>query len=112
MTAFPRWTPLFRTEAWRRIGLLVFALCYGVFFFRMTRTGFRSWFSEDDLLNTYYCWSRPTLDLLRANVLFVNSYYRPAAELVYCGIYAVFGFNPAPFNVFRFVLGVANLFVL
>ena len=78
----------------------------------MTRTGFRFWFSEDDLMNTYYCWSRPAFDLLRANVLFVNNYYRSAAEVVYCGSYALFGFNPVPLSIFRFALGVANLFVL
>jgi hypothetical protein len=60
--AAPVWRPLFRTEAWRRTGLLVFVLCYGVFFFRMTRTGFRSWFSGDNLLNTYYGWSYATFN--------------------------------------------------
>lgn len=102
----------FRTGTWRTAALAIFTVCYAVFFFWMTRTGFGSWFSEDDLLNTYYCWSRPTLDLLRANIFFVNSYPRPAGELIYCGGYALFGFDPVPFNVFRFVLGAANVVLL
>ena len=108
----PHWSPLFRTDTWRRTGFFIFWLLYTVFFFRMTRTGFRSWFSEDDLLNTYYCWWRPTSYLLRSNILLVGNYYRPAAELVYCGSHWFFGFNPVPLNIFRFVLGAVNLAVL
>ena len=107
-----RWTPWFQTEAWRRTGLVVVAVSYAIFFFRMVRTGFRSWFSQDDLLNLYYCWSRPALDLLRANVLFVNNYNRPAAELLYRVLYSLFGFNPAASNAVRFAFCVANLAVL
>lgn len=101
-----------RADRWRRAGLWCFALGYAIFFFRMTRTGFRSWFSSDDLLNLYFGWSRPLPELLRANVQFVNSYYRPFAELVYYVTYSLFGFNPAPFNVIRFLLGAANVAVL
>jgi hypothetical protein len=96
----------------RDIALAIFALCYGVWFFRMTRYGLHSWFSEDDLLNIYYCWSKPFSDLLRGNIVFFNHYNRPMGELLLYVLYSAFGFNPGPFNIVRMILCFASLVVL
>ena len=96
----------------RDIALAVFALCYGIWFFRMTRYGLHSWFSEDDLLNIYYCWSKPFSALLRGNIVFFSHYSRPMGELLLYVLYSAFGFNPAPFNVVRMLLCFASLVVL
>jgi hypothetical protein len=78
----------------------------------MVRTGLHSWFSSDDLLNTYYCWSHPIRDPIVGNIVFFNHYYRPMGELLLACLYAVFGFNPGPFNIVRLVLCAADVVVL
>ncbi len=78
----------------------------------MTRNGLRSWFSQDDLLNLYYCWSRPLSHLLLGGTVILGNAYRPAGEFLYYVLYALFGFHPAAFNVVRLALCCVNAGVL
>src|ERR1700689_3571982 len=95
-----------------RAALLAFAVCYAAYFFQMVRPGLNSWFSEDDLLSLFYCWSRPLGDLLKALVLFWQPYARPLRELVFYILFSAWGFDPFPSNVLRMVLCALNVVVL
>jgi hypothetical protein len=98
------------SERRRDIALAIFALAYGIYFFRMTRYGLHSWFSEDDLLNIYYSWSRPLSAALTG--AFSGHYRRPLTELLLKAMYFGFGFHPGPFNVVRLLLCGLNVVVL
>lgn len=80
------------------------AIALFVWFVYVTRAGFVCWFDGDDLMNLHYCWSRPWSALLKANLAFWSSYYRPAGELFYRTIYSIWGFHPLPFRIAAMVL--------
>jgi hypothetical protein len=61
--------------------------------------GLSSWFDADDLMNIHMYWAKPWSALLKANLMFWSSYYRPAGGLFYLSIYDLFGFNPLPFRI-------------
>jgi len=65
----------------------------------LVRGGLASWFDADDLMNLHIYWSRPWSALLKANLEFWSSYYRPAGGLFYRSIYALWGFHPLPFRI-------------
>src|SRR5579871_3106314 len=73
-------------------------------FLRFAAIGLYSWFDGDDLMNLHYYWSRPWSALLKANVFFWSSYYRPGGGLFYRPIYVWFGFHPLPFHIVSFTL--------
>lgn len=75
-------------------GILLF--CWFIF---VIRGGLASWFSGDDLMNLNYYRSRPWTSLLKANLCFWSSYYRPGGGLFYRSIYALWGFRPLPFRI-------------
>lgn len=81
----------------------VLALAAGVALFAwfvfVVRGGLTSWFDADDLMNIHIYWARPWSDLLKANLAFWSSYYRPAGGLFYRSIYALWGFHPLPFRI-------------
>jgi hypothetical protein len=95
-----------------RAALLGFAVAYAAYFFMMVSPGLNSWFSEDDLLSLFYCWSKPLGDLLKALVFFWQPYTRPLRELVFYILYSAWGFDPFPSNVLRTVLCALNVAVL
>jgi hypothetical protein len=86
----PRYGRLARYVA----GILLF-----YWFIFLIRGGLVSWFSSDDLMNLNYYWSRSWISLLKANLFFWSSYYRPGGGLFYRSIYALWGFHPLPFRV-------------
>ena len=88
----------------RRFLFAATALFYAVFFVFMTKNGLKSYFSQDDLLNIYYCWSRSLSHLLLGGTVIAGNAYRPAGELLYDALFALFGFHPAAFNVVRLIL--------
>ncbi len=73
-------------------------------FLFLVRGGLASWFDSDDLMNLYYYWSRPLSALLKANLFFWSSYYRPAGGLFYRIIFALWGFHPLPFHIAALIL--------
>ena len=70
----------------------------------LTRLRLDCWFDADDLMNLYYYWSRPWSALLKANLFFWSSYYRPGGGLFYRCIYSLWGFHPLPFQVAALIL--------
>src|ERR1039457_5830252 len=81
----------------------VLALAAGVALFAwfvfVVRAGLASWVDADDLINIHRYWAKPWFALLKANLAFWSSYYRPAGGLFYLSIYDLWGFNPLPFRI-------------
>jgi hypothetical protein len=88
-------------------GLALFA-----WFVFVTRAGLTCWFDGDDVMNLHYYWSRPWPALLKANLFFWSSYYRPAGGLFYRSIFAVWGFHPLPFRIAALALLYLNFALL
>ncbi len=78
----------------------------------LVRGGLASWFDADDLMNLNYYWTRSWPQLLRANLFFWSSYYRPGGGLFYRSMYALWGFHPLPFRIAVMVLLCVNLVLL
>jgi hypothetical protein len=93
-------------ERWLPFVALAAILLY---FSYWARLGFGSWFSGDDLLNLYYVWWHSSSELVRGLFLLNPVYPRPLGELFLIAPYHFWGFNPAPWNVLRFVLCAANI---
>ncbi len=81
--------------------LLAFAVgaALWAWFVFVVRGGLASWFDGDDLMNIHMYWTKPWSALLKANLMFWSSYYRPAGGLFYLSIYDLWGFNPLPFRI-------------
>ena len=81
----------------------VLALAAGValfaWFVYLVRGGLASWFGADDLMNMHMYWTRPWPALLKANLAFWSSFYRPAGGLYYRSIFDLWGFHPLPFHI-------------
>ena len=79
------------------------ALAAGValfaWFVYLVRGGLASWFDADDLMNIHMYWTRPWPALLKANLVFWSSFYRPAGGLYYRSIFDLWGFHPLPFHI-------------
>lgn len=94
--------------------VLAFAAGVGLFawFVFLIRGGLASWFSADDLMNTHIYWTRPWSALLKANLAFWSSFYRPAGGLFYKSIYTLWGFHPLPFHIVALVFLSVNFALL
>ena len=77
-------------------------------FLFLIRGGLACWFDADDLMNCYYYWSRPWSALVKANLAFWSSYYRPGGGLFYRSIFALWGFHPLPFRIAVLALLAVN----
>ena len=95
----------------RPLALAVGVALYGWFVF-LVRGGLASWFDNDDLMNLHYYWSRPWSALLKGNLEFWSSYYRPAGGLFYRAILALWGFHPLPFRIAVMALLSVNFALL
>jgi len=100
---------------WDRSGrvltlLTELALC--VWFVYLIRGGLASWFDGDDLMNLDRYWERPWAELLKSNLMFWTSYYRPAGGLFYRVIYGLWGFQPLPFHVAALAFLLVNFWLL
>lgn len=83
-----------------------------VWFVLLIRRGLASWFGADDLMNLHIYWTRPWSALLKANLAFWSSFYRPAGGLFYKSIYALWGFHPLPFHIVALALLSVNFALL
>jgi hypothetical protein len=88
------------------------ALFIGAFFLAFTWRGMLLYFTGDDMMNLYGYWSRPLVDLIRANILFWTPYYRPFGGLIYRTIFALFGFNPRPLYILFYATLLLNLYLV
>lgn len=92
-----------KSDKFSRIAAYSIGAALFIWFVYLIRGGFTSWFDNDDLMNLHYYWSRPWPALLKANLCFWSSYYRPGGGLFYRVIYSLYGFNPLPFRIAAFV---------
>src|SRR5580704_10760967 len=76
-----------------------------------TRDGLASYFSGDDLMNTYLAWQKPLLRLAGENLFFFSPGYRPFGNLVYRLLFEMVGFHPLPFRIACFALLFLNLYL-
>jgi len=90
----------------------VFAGAFLVYFLWFTADGLNSWFSDDDILNIHYYWSRPWSTLVKANLVFFSGSPRPLGGLYDMGIFAIWGLHPLPYRVGALALVLANLLLL
>ncbi len=96
----------------RRIAAYGAGLGLFAWFVFLVRGGLASWFDADDLMNLYYYWTRPWSGLLKANLFFWSSYYRPAGGVFYKSIHALWGFHPLPFRIASLALLCAGFVLL
>jgi len=88
-----------RADKLGRVLVLAAGVALFAWFVFVVRGGLASWFDGDDLMNMHMYWSKPWSALLKANLTFWSSYYRPAGGLFYRSIYALWGFNPLPLRI-------------
>jgi hypothetical protein len=81
------------------------------FFLAFTWRGMLGYFTGDDVMNLYGYWSRPVIDLIKANILFWTPYYRPFGGVIYRTCFALFGFNPLPLYIWYYTTLVLNLYL-
>jgi len=91
---------------------LVTGLALFAWFVLLVKAGLTCWFDGDDLMNMHYYWVRGWPALLKANLAFWSSYYRPGGGLFYQSLYALFGFHPLPFRIAVLVLLSVNFALL
>ena len=101
-----------RSEKLARIVTLATGAALFAWFIFVTRGGLTSWFDNDDLMNIFYCWSRPWSALLKANLEFWSTYYRPGGGLFYRTIFDLYGFHPLPFRIATHVLLAVDFVLL
>ena len=81
-------------------------------FVYLIRGGLACWFDEDDLMNMHIYWAPPWSTVLKANLAFWSSFYRPGGGLFYRPIYDLWGFHPLPFRIAVLVLLSVNFALL
>src|ERR1700675_2610413 len=95
----------------RRVTCILAGLFIAAFFVGFTWRALLMYFSGDDVMNLYGYWSRPTADLVRANILFWTPYYRPFGGVIYRTLFALFGFNPRPLYILYYASFLLNLYL-
>ncbi len=95
----------------RRVPLVLSSIVVVSIWIWFTRDGLASYFSGDDLMNTYLAWQKPLLRLAGENVLFFSPGYRPFGNLLYRLLFEMAGFHPLPFRIACFVLLFLNLYL-
>ena len=88
-------------------GVLVVA----VYFFRLTRAGFKGGFTPDDCMNLYRSWIFPVGALVKANLLFFlpSDFIRPMGEAWYRMVFAFAGWDARPFHVANIAILTVNI---
>ena len=81
-------------------------------FVYLIRGGLTSWFDADDLMNLFFSVEGTWAALLKANLMFWSSYYRPAGGLFYRAIYDLWGFHPLPFHIAAFAFVLVDFWLL
>jgi hypothetical protein len=99
-------------DKWYRVAGMAAGVGLFAWFIVLVRNGLMAWFDGDDLMNLHYYWSRPWSALLKANLEFWSSYYRPGGGLFYRLIYAAWGFHPLPFRIAVLALLSVNFVLL
>jgi hypothetical protein len=86
----------------------LFIACFFLFF---TWRGLLVYYTGDDMMNLYGYWTEPWSTLIKQNVFFWTTSYRPFGGVIYRTLFAIFGFNPYPEYVIYFGAMIANLWL-
>jgi hypothetical protein len=101
-----------RADKLSRVLVLAAGVALFAWFVYLVRGGLASWFDGDDLMNLHVYWVRPWPALLKANLAFWSSFYRPAGGLFYRSIFDLWGFHPLPFHIAALALLSVNFVLL
>ncbi len=91
---------------------LVAAVAIALYFGSLTAPGFSTLFAPDDFQNMYRYWNPGLGEVIRANLLFVTSFYRPLGAVFYLPLLHLFGFHPLPYRIVYHALLWLNLGLL
>jgi hypothetical protein len=86
----------------------LFIACFFLFF---TWRGLIVYYTGDDMMNLYGYWVQPVSALVKGNLFFWTTYYRPFGGIIYRVLFAIFGFNPYPEYVVYFAAMLFNLWL-
>ena len=92
-----------------RFGPALFLLAY---FFWFAGGGLRARFTGDDLMNLNFHLTPSLPELLRSNLTYWSTAYRPMGGIFYVAVYRLAGLRPMPFRVLCFALLLANLWLM
>jgi hypothetical protein len=81
-------------------------------FLRMAGDSLGARFAADDMMNIYGHWVAGPWGLVKANVLFFSTAYRPMGGLFHLPILYFAGLNPLPYHAVYLLLLMANLYLL
>ena len=86
----------------------IFIACFFLFF---TWRGLLVYYTGDDMMNLYGYWTEPLSTLVKQNIFFWTSSYRPFGGVIYRIVFGIFGFNPYPEYVIYYAAMLTNLWV-
>lgn len=86
----------------------LFVACFFLFF---TWRGLIVYYTGDDMMNLYGYWTEPVSTLIKQNIFFWTTSYRPFGGVIYRIIFGIFGFNPYPEYVIYFAAMLTNLWL-
>ena len=92
-----------------RFGPALFLLAY---FFWFAGGGLRARFTGDDLMNLNFHLTPSFPQLLRSNLTYWSTAYRPMGGIFYVAVYRLAGLRPMPFRVVCFALLLVNLWLM
>ena len=92
-----------------RFGPAIFLLAY---FFWFAGGGLRARFTGDDLMNLNFHLTPSFPGLLKSNLTYWSTAYRPMGGIFYVAVYRLAGLRPMPFRVVCLVLLLANLWLM
>jgi hypothetical protein len=91
-----------------RLGAAAFILAYFLYFAAYALQGR---FAIDDPINLMYYWQQGTWALIRAQLEFFSTYYRPMGGVFYLSMFHLAGLDPLPYRMVALSILVLNLAV-
>jgi hypothetical protein len=88
--------------------LLAWAVIFG-FFLLFAGPGLLGDFTRDDLMNLHNYLQQGSWEILKGNICYWSSSYRPLGGVFYLSLYQWFGFDPLPFRAVCFFFLAVNL---
>jgi hypothetical protein len=99
-------------QAVARLGPAFVVIVILLYLFVFAGDAFGTYFVDDEIMNLYWSWFTPLLQLLKNNVLFFSGAYRPFALLLYRVFFEAFGLHALPYRIVCFVFLSVNLGLL
>ncbi len=96
----------------KRILPVTFLLLTSIYFLVMAGPGLRTTLNSDDIVNLNVYVFQPASEIVKDNLLYFSSAYRPAGALFYRPLFDRFGFSPLPYRLVCFALLIVNLWLI